>query len=378
MTTQAPTEPLRRTAKVLPADARRHNRALVLQSLFAGGPRSRADLARESGLTRVTVSDLVAELLADDLVEEVGARPEARVGKPATLVALRAESTTTVALDLSDEAQVRGALIDVAGEVLLRRTRALAGRSGEDAKALVRRLARDLVALAPHRPVGVGVATPGVVTRAGVVQEAPNLGWHGVDLAADLRALLGLPVHVLNDANAAALGVHSFDGADGSGTLVVTIGGGVGAGLLLDGRLIVGERSAAGEIGHVTVEEGGEPCSCGRRGCLETVLAAPRLRDRLGPAPAAEHRGAVLGAAGRRLGEALAPVVAALDLREIVLCGPRDLLDGPLRAAVADTLAERTLDVGGGALVVRMSPLGDDVGLVGAAATVLAAELGVS
>lgn len=375
--TVASSAPLRRTTKVLPADARRHNRALVLQSLFAGGPRSRADIARESGLTPVTVSVLIGELLAAGLIEDVGARPEARVGKPATLVRLRAESTTTAALDLSDDQQVRAAIIDVGGRVLLRRSQPWSGRRGRDAQDLVLSLARDLCDGAPHPVVGLGVATPGVVDRSGVVLQAPNLGWTDVALAADLRAALDTPVHVLNDANAAALGVHSFGGADGSGSLVLTIGGGVGAGLLLDGRLLVGERSAAGELGHVTVTDDGELCSCGRTGCLETVLAVPRLRRRLADAGEGE-RDAVLADAGRLLGAALAPVVATLDLREVVLSGPVDLLDGALRTALVEAIRRRTFAVDAHDLVVRLSPLGDDVGLVGAAATVLAAELGVA
>lgn len=375
--TAAPSAPLRRTTKVLPADARRHNRALVLQSLFTGGSRSRADIARESGLTPVTVSALIGELLAAGLIEETGARPEARVGKPATLVRLRAESTTTAALDLSDDQQVRAALIDVGGRVLSRRSQPWSGRRGREAQDLVLSLARDLCAGAPHPVVGLGVATPGVVDRRGVVLQAPNLGWTGVALADDLRAALDVPVHVLNDANAAALGVHSFGGADGSGSLVLTVGGGVGAGLLLEGRLLVGERSAAGELGHVTVTDDGEPCSCGRTGCLETVLAVPRLRRRLAEAGDGE-RDAVLADAGRLLGAALAPVVATLDLREVVLSGPVDLLDGALRDALVAAIRRRTFAVDAHDLVVRLSPLGDDVGLVGAAATVLAAELGVA
>jgi predicted NBD/HSP70 family sugar kinase len=375
--TAVPSAPLRRTTKALPADARRNNRALVLQTLFAGGPRSRADIARESGLTPVTVSGLVGELLATELLEEVGARPEARVGKPATLVRLRAETTTTAALDLSDDQQLRAALVDVGGHVLARRSRPWPGSRGRDARDLVLALARDLLAGAAHPVVGLGVAAPGIVDRSGVVLRAPNLDWTGVALADDLRAALGTPVHVLNDANAAALGVHSFGGADGAGSLVLTIGSGVGAGLLLDGRLLGGERSAAGELGHVTVTEDGELCSCGRLGCLETVLAVPRLRRRLAAAGAG-RREAGLAAAGRLLGAALAPVVAALDLREVVLSGPVDLLDGTLRAALVQSVRQRTFAVATRELVVRLSPLGDDVGLVGAAAAVLTAELGVA
>ena len=376
--TRPSSAPLRRTAKVLPADVRRHNRALVLQSLFREGGMSRADLARATALTRVTVSDLVADLVGEELVEEIGARPGGRVGKPGTLVGLRGDAILTVALDLSDDRRVRGAVVTLGGTVLEHCSREREGRTGGAALALVVDLARELIARAPRPVLGVGVATPGVVDPAGVVVKAPNLGWYDLALARDLRDALGVPVHAVNDANAAALGEHTFGGANGFGSLVVAIGQGVGAGLLLDGRLLLGEGFATGEIGHVTVVPDGAPCSCGRTGCLETALAAPRLRAQLQGLDDAPARDAVLAAAGRRLGEALAPVVAALNVQEVVLSGPDDLLDGALRAATLATLTERTMPVEGSALSVRMSLLADDVGLVGATAVVLSAELGVS
>jgi predicted NBD/HSP70 family sugar kinase len=94
--------------------------------------------------------------------------------------------------------------------------------------------------------------------------------------------------------------------------------------VLIDGRLYVGDRFAAGEIGHVIVDERGEPCACGRRGCLETAIAAPYLRRRAA-AIAPTQRTRVLATAGRRLGVALATVVSALNLDEVVLSGPPDL-----------------------------------------------------
>ena len=129
--------------------------------------------------------------------------------------------------------------------------------------------------------LGVGVGSPGIINRRGVVVEAPNLDWHGLDLAGELGAALGVGVHVANDANASALGEHTFGGSTGHGLLVITVGQGVGAGLLLDGNLLLGDHFAAGEIGHVMVIDPGEACACGRTGCLETVLAEPLLRRRI-------------------------------------------------------------------------------------------------
>jgi predicted NBD/HSP70 family sugar kinase len=109
-------------------------------------------------------------------------------------------------------------------------------------------------------------------------------------------------------------------------------------------------------------------CACGKTGCLETVVAVPHLR----------HGERGLASVGTVLGEALAPVVAALNLHEVVIAGPPDLLDGELREALDATIRERVMAASAADLVVRMSPLGDDVVLVGAAVLVLSGELGVS
>lgn len=368
---------LRPTGKVLPEHARRHNRALVLQALFHTGPSSRADLARETELTPVTVSDLVGDLISDELVEELGNRTEARVGKPARIVGLRADAAHILALDLSDETSAIGAVLDLSGRVLHRRTVPLRRRTGEATYDAVLRLCRSLVDLATRPVLGVGVGSPGVVDPDGVVLQAPNLGWDTLPLQARLAAELGLPVHVANDANTAAMGEHTFGGAAGSGLMLVRIGRGVGAGLLLDGALLAGHHYAAGEIGHVVVDERGARCACGRRGCLETVIGAPALRAAIeGRSPAAARTG--LAAAGRRLGTALAPVVSALDLREVVLSGPADLLGGPLLDAALGAIRRRTMPVVGNDVDLRLAALGDDVVLLGAAVLVLSGQLGVS
>jgi predicted NBD/HSP70 family sugar kinase len=223
--------------------------------------------------------------------------------------------------------------------------------------------------------LGIGVGSPGVVDSAGTVLDAPNLGWQGTALADSLREGFGLPSYVANDANLAALGEHTFGESSGGGLMVLRVGKGVGAGLILEGTLLRGHRSAAGEIGHVVVEPRGEQCACGRTGCLETVLAVPHLRARV---EAAADPVRVLTLTGKRLGMALAPVVGALNLHELVLSGPGDLLDGPLIETVATTIRRTTMPVIGDELVVRTSALGEDVVLKGAAVLVLAGELGVS
>jgi len=366
---------LRPSGKLLQEDARRHHRALILQCLFAEGPRSRADLARSTGLTRVTVSDLVAELIEESLVGELGAPAESRVGKPPILVGLRDDATHILTLDLSVDDLITGAVLTLSGEVRSRAEQPLAGAKGEAAVALVHTMARRLLGSTPARVLGIGVGSPGVVDDDGTVVDAPNLGWSDVPLAKDLARSLDLPVYVANDANTAVLGEHTYGDAGEGGLMLLRVGTGVGAGLVLEGALLHGHRGAAGEIGHVVVDPAGERCACGRTGCLETVVAVPHLRDRL---EASTDRAATLAGVGEQLGGVLAPVVGTLNLHELVLSGPAELLDGPLLEATDRVVRERTMPVSGEDLVVRTSTLGDDVVLLGAAVLVLTGELGVS
>jgi len=369
---------LRPTTKVLPEHARGHNRSLVMQTLYREGSLSRADISRETGLTRVTISDLVADLIGENLVIEIGQREDVRPGKPATLLDLNRDAFQIIGIDLSEYATFRGAVLDLDGKILARADRPLAGSTGDEARAKVVSLIESLAGKATRPILGIGVGSPGVVDLAGVVLSAPNLGWTNRSLQRDLAERFSIPVVVINDANAAALAEHSFGGAT-SDMMLVKVGHGVGAGLLLGGTPLFGSRFAAGEIGHVVVgTDGGLLCVCGKHGCLETWLATPRLDAALGLATTSEEKDRILWAAGERLGIALAPVVGALDLAEIVLSGPTELLDGTLATATIETLRARTMPEFHGNLVLRMTELGEDIVLRGAAVMVLSGQLGVS
>ncbi|HEY4268818.1 MAG TPA: ROK family transcriptional regulator [Galbitalea sp.] len=369
---------LRPSSKVLPEQARAHNRSLVLQTLYGSGEQSRADVARSTGLTRVTVSELVAGLMAEGLIVEKGLREVGGPGKPATLIDIDRGRFQIVGLDLSEFSTFRGAVLDLDGRVLERAEVALAGSTGDEAAAKVVSLAARLVAKATAPLLGIGVGSPGVVDSDGVVLTAPNLGWSDEPLQGALSERFDVPAVVVNDANAAVLAEHSFGDADGD-MMLIRIGHGVGAGLLLGGSPLYGSRGAAGEIGHVVVgTDGGEECSCGKRGCLETWLAAPRLDARLAAASTESERHDILRTAGQRLGIALAPVVGALNLAEIVLSGPPELIDGPLSDATIETLRERTMAEFHGDLVLRRTALGDEIVLRGAGVAVLSRQLGFS
>jgi predicted NBD/HSP70 family sugar kinase len=375
----APGRALRPKAKVLPEHARSHNRSLVLQTLYRSGERSRADIARETGLTRVTISDLVAELLTEGLVVELGQRESARPGKPAVLLDINRTAYQIIGIDLSEHATFRGALLDLDGRILERAEIPLASSTGDEATAKVVALTERLVALATAPILGIGVGSPGVVDLTGTVLTAANLGWVDEHLQDILHERTGLPVVVANDANVAVLAEHGYGDAAGD-MMLVTIGHGVGAGLLVAGALVYGSRFAAGEIGQVMVgTDLGLEVTYNRDQVLEHWLAVPLLEQRIREAEAAGgSAGPILREAGQRLGIALAPVVGALNLSEIVLSGPTELLDGPLAQATIETLRNRTMAEFHGNLTLRMTTQGQDIVLRGAAVLVLSGQLGVS
>lgn len=374
-----PGRALRPRTKVLPEHARGHNRSLVLQSLYRSGRVSRADLARSTGLTRVTISDLVAELIAEGLVVELGQRDDARPGKPAVLLDVDRSATQIIGVDLSEHAVFRGAVLDIDGRILDSVEIELAGSRGQDATEKVLTLVDRLVALATAPVLGIGIGSPGIVDAEGTVAAAPNLGWADEPLQRLLAQRTGLPVFVANDANVAVLAEHGFADAQGD-MMLVKVGLGVGSGLLVAGALVFGSRFAAGEIGQVIVgTDEGPDAPYDREHSLEAWLAVPRLERRLAAAAAASRpTEPVLREAGQRLGVALAPVVGALNLSELVLAGPEDLLDGVVLDAFRETLRNRTMAGFHSGVTVRMTSQGRDIVLRGCVVMVLSAQLGVS
>lgn len=359
-----------------PSEARSHHRSLVLQSLYRGRGLSRADLSRELGLSRVTISDVVGDLVDEGFVVELGTRTASRPGKPATVLDINRSGHHVIGLDLSSSEAFVGVVTDLDGVVIARAELDVADAQGTDAIVAVESLLGQLVDLAQCPIVGVGVGSPGIVDDDGVVVSAPNLAWQDVPLQARLAELCGLPVAVANDANAAVIGEYSF--GDGQpDMMLVRVGRGVGSGLIIDGSAVSGARFAAGEIGHVVSgPDEGERCACGNRGCLERWLAIPRIDAHLGE-PGAD-REAVLTEAGRRLGIVLAPIVSALNLTEVVLAGPSTHLAGPLLDAAEATVRSHTLSDSHGDMQLRMTELGRDLVVLGAVVLVMRGQLGVS
>ncbi|TQM02236.1 putative NBD/HSP70 family sugar kinase [Pseudonocardia kunmingensis] len=351
---------------------RRHNLALVLSEVAGPQPLSRAGVAARTGLTRGTVSSLVEELIGAGLVSELAAT-RGGPGRPASPLQLDPRGPAGLGLEVGVDA-VGACVIDLTGAVRAQRTAPSDHREDAPDAGLLRvaALAREVVAEAGLPVAAATVALPGVVSADGVLERAPNLPrWVDVAVGEALRARLGgLPVRPGNEADLAALAERW---AGGPPDVVVVSGGiGVGAGVLLDGRLFAGAGGRAGEIGHVVVEPDGRACHCGGRGCLETVAGLEALLRRAGApdldALAATHPDAVR-AAGRALGIALAGAVHLLDVPAVVLggayprCGPL-LLDAVRAELDARVFSRSRVDV-------RFSTLGPDAALRGAATTVV-------
>ncbi|GAB3600360.1 ROK family transcriptional regulator [Microbacterium tumbae] len=371
-----PARHLRSRTKVLPEQARGHNRALVLQTLYHAGAMSRADLSRETGLTRVTISDLVAEFIADGIVVEKGIRETAGPGKPPILIDIDRDGHQIIGLDLSGPLAFEGAVLSLDGAVLSRHeVERPAEADGSAMYAAALDLARRLVDASTAPLLGVGVGTPGIVRPDGMVMSSPNLAWTDFPLEARLGVDLDLPVLARNDANAAVLAEYTF-GEARADFMLIKVGRGVGAGLITGSQPLLGSRFAAGEIGHVVVgTDGGPRCACGKEGCLEAWLSVGRLTTAIAADPASREE--LLRDAGTRMGIAIAPIVAALDLGEVVISGPADLMDGTLIDAATETLRARTLEGVFEDVVIRLTRQ-EDIVLRGAAVMVLSSQLGVS
>ncbi|GAA3862004.1 ROK family transcriptional regulator [Leifsonia kafniensis] len=378
--TSAELRAVRRTPSPLRAavaqDTRSHNLSLILGLLYASGPMTRPQLAAATKLSQPTVTALVADLLDEGMLHDLGVVAEARVGKPAARVEINVDGNAAAVVDLSSGQVFTGALVNLRGEIIARTSLEVHGATGDDVIELAVRTVNELVASTSARVIGVGVASPGLVDDAGNIRVSDRLGLRDVDVAHAVSAATGLDVVVGNDVNWMALGIRRFRDRTTGDLLAVTIENGVGGAVILDSDLVPGEQFAAGEIGHVIVDPCGEECVCGRRGCLEQVTGASHLLRRIESHPA-DERDALVSSAGKALGGFLAPVVSMLNLTDVALLGPAGLMHGPYADAVVEAISERLLPAHAASIRVTVYEQDPDLVIQGAASAVIQAQLGV-
>jgi N-acetylglucosamine repressor len=333
---------------------RQHNRDLVLGNIFANESISRAEVARLTHLTRATVSELVNGLLDEGLVEEVG-RGESLGGKSPILLSVARDSRYLIGLNLAQDKFI-GAIVNLRGEIKEMVEEPVQDGNGETALELVYKIVSQLVKTKLKPIVGIGVGTPGLVnTREGMVVNAVNLDWQNLPLGSLLEKKYKLPVSVLNDSQATAIGefVYGRQHARDDNLIVVNVKHGIGSGILVNGRLFQGDGGGAGEIGHVVVQENGELCRCGKHGCLETVSSAGavlrRLNlDSLDRAQSAFDAGdanakRVVDDAAHYLGISLANLIGTLNIQKIVLTGDMTRFGTPWLNAVNESMRNAAL-----------------------------------
>ncbi|WP_328504113.1 ROK family transcriptional regulator [Streptomyces sp. NBC_00457] len=368
---------------------RRRNLARVMHTVSAEGPLSRAAVASRIGLTRAAVSTLVDELIRSGLLEELGPERPGRVGRPGSALAVSRHGPAGIGAEVGVD-HLAVCAVDLRGDVRARAVRygTNRGRSPRPVIEELTELVGRIVAEAELEglwPAGLAVAVPGLVARdARTVVRAPNLDWHDTDLGALLPA--HLPLTVDNEANFGALAELRLGEGTPSDFLHVSAEIGIGAAVVVDGRLLRGTRGFAGELGHVPVRPDGPACPCGGRGCLEqyageeAVLRAAGLElgeDRVGLLAGRAADGdpdvrRALRDAGEALGIALTGAVNLLDPEGVVLGGALAGLAPWLLPSLEAELARRTA---GPACPVAVSRLGPEGPLLGAAHSVVRAVL---
>ncbi|MEU6060982.1 ROK family transcriptional regulator [Streptomyces sp. NPDC047097] len=361
----------------------RANLERVVRAVRMAGSLTQAEIARTTGLSAATVSNIVRELKDGGTVEVT---PTSAGGRRARSVSLSGDAGVVIGVDFG-HTHLRVAVGNLAHQVLAEEAEPLdvdaSSEEGFDrAEALVKRLIQT-TGISPDKVVGVGLGVPGPIdVSSGTLGSTSILpGWTGINPSQELGRRLGVPVYVDNDANLGALGELVWGGGRGVRDLAyIKVASGVGAGLVIDGQIYRGPGGTAGEIGHITLDESGPVCRCGNRGCLETFTAAryvlPLLHSSHGTELTMERvvqlarEGdpgcrRVIGDVGRHIGSGVANLCNLLNPSRVVLGGDLaeagELVLGPIRESVsryAIPSAARQLSLAPGALGGRAEVLG--------------------
>ncbi|GMA64902.1 ROK family transcriptional regulator [Alicyclobacillus fastidiosus] len=367
------------------------NRSIVLNLLRYQGPLSRVEIARRTGLTKATISSIVDELISEKYVSELGHVSSSGVGRRAVLLEFNPAVGSVIGVELGVDF-IKVLLLDLSARVIkITESSIQETQNPEYAVGQMSEMVKSAIADAPDSPlgvIGVGIGIPGLVdAKRGVVLNAPNLRWKDVHLKSLLQYQLGLPVVLDNEANAGAMGEQLFGAGKGVSNMVyLSIGTGIGTGIILNNQLIRGEGGIAGEFGHMTIDRSGPKCSCGNHGCLETYASEKAMLDRyeqlagtrkslseitrLAQSGDASATAAIQSAASY-LGIGIASLVNGLN-PALILIGSRV---GPASHLIIDTVDEtvrdRSFTEPYSPTRIQNSALGDLTCAIGAASLVL-------
>ncbi|WP_078606546.1 ROK family transcriptional regulator [Streptomyces violaceorubidus] len=370
----------------------------VFVTALSQGPLTRLELARRAGLSPAAVTKAVRPLIeAGYLAESADDESRPALGRPASLVRVDGGRALFLGVKVTGD-EVIGVLTDLCCRVLVARHLPLADRRPQAVLATLADLTQELLAEADGlgvHVVGAGVAVSGDVDRArGLVRYSPFLEWREVPLAELAAMTTGLPVTVDNDVRALTVAEQWFGAGVGlSDFALVTVGAGIGCGLVVHGRVVAGAHGVAGEIGHVTVDPAGPLCHCGNRGCVEAVAGEAAIVDRVRRATGTEvadaaeaaalaHQGvAAAQEAYARAGEAIGRGIATVAN----LLGPERVIISGEGLAAYDLFAEQIRDSFAAAAFgsaarcdVRTRPLPFEEWARGAAASAIQSFIGQS
>lgn len=362
------------------------NKSMILNKIRKDGPISRAQIARETNLTPPTVSSNVKELIEQKMVEEsdVG---QSLGGRKPTMLVINNDAFYIIGVDAGPES-IECIVADLAGRKLKRsETKLQLPINNQQFMDAIKQGIADCLQGMPEtqdKVIGIGVAMHGVVdVAAGVSLYAPNLGLSDIPIKEELEKTFGLEVKVENDARAMALGEYWFGNhGELESMLAVNIGRGVGAGLIIEGKLYHGSSDIAGEIGHMTIDLHGEICECGNQGCLQTFVTGPAITRKVAgkksenPLTAEDvyeqaiqgndDFAAILTEAGKAMGVGLTNLIHIVNPEKIVLGGGVSKAEKFILPAIRETIRASALTPSASQTTVEVSKLGNDATLIGA------------
>ncbi|MEU5621119.1 ROK family transcriptional regulator [Streptomyces sp. NPDC048215] len=373
----------------------RANLERVVRAVRMAGSLTQAEIARSTGLSAATVSNIVRELKDGGTVEVT---PTSAGGRRARSVSLSGDAGIVIGVDFG-HTHLRVAIGNLAHQVLAEESEPLDvdASSAEGfgrAEQLVNRLI-ETTGISPEKVIGVGLGVPGPIdVESGTLGSTSILpGWTGINPSQELAGRLGVPVYVDNDANLGALGELVWGSGRGVRDLAyIKVASGVGAGLVIDGHIYRGPGGTAGEIGHITLDESGPVCRCGNRGCLETFTAARYVLPLLKPSHGSDltmermvqlaREGdpgcrRVIGDVGRHIGSGVANLCNLLNPSRVVLGGSLAEAGELVLAPIRDSVSRYAIPSAARQLSVLPGALGGRAEVLGALALVLS-EMGDS
>jgi predicted NBD/HSP70 family sugar kinase len=366
------------------------NRSLLLNAIKTEGEVSRAALAHMTGLSPATVTAITGQLIEENMIFEK-TTGDSTGGRPPIMLALNPRGGFVIGIKLMEDHAV-GALTDLNASILAKVSIELPDRQLDSSVEILANLVNQLsktAGIKKKQLMGVGIGLAGVVDFGkGIVKQNPYFGWKNINLRELLRNKLRVPVYIDNDVNTLTLSEKWLEpGLKEDNFIVITIGRGIGMGIVIDGQIYRGKGGGAGELGHVMVDPDGPLCDCGKHGCLESFISDRALvkqaaeqvdasittMDQLiSRADTNETAKNILARGGKLLGGQIANLVNIFDPKLIVISGEGIRMGDVFFSAVRSTFDRHVMPGLAKDTEIRVDSWGDDIWALGAASLVIA------